>query len=199
MDPKDQSSLGDSSGGDSSKPLEASSKFEDAPAFPAPPPSGSFNDFSSSESGKKIKDEKISDPFSGKNEGEYFKVKNEKEPKKDSGGETLEQHDFARYAKQNKEAVTTYVLLVIGILLLIFDAFLLGSLIIGLIAGYHFSHEIVFYLRNLTQIFAGQEQVRYIVLTAVVVALFIAIPGIFIGALVAAVFKQVILGNRDMA
>lgn len=97
----------------------------------------------------------------------------------------------------NPEAYITYALLIVGILLLFFDYILLGSLIVGLIAGYHFSHEIVFYLRNLTNVFAGQDQVRYIVLTAVIISLFIAVPGIFIGAIVAAVFKQVIRGNPN--
>lgn len=99
------------------------------------------------------------------------------------------------YLHGNLDAAITYSLLAIGILLLIFNVFLLGSIIVGLIAGYHFSYEIIFYLRNLTQIFAGQEQVRYIVLTAVIIALFIAIPGIFIGAIVAAVIRQVIMGE----
>lgn len=119
-------------------------------------------------------------------------------PKSEKIRGSIGEGDFVEYMKNNKEAAVTYALLLIGILLLIFDAFLLGSLIIGLVAGYHFAHEIVFYLRNLTHVFAGQDQVRYLVLTAVIVALFIAIPGIFIGAVVAAVFRQVILNNREM-
>lgn len=119
--------------------------------------------------------------------------KKEREPKTDR--EWQKGSDVMNYMQQHKEAAITYTLLAVGILLLIFNVFLSGSILIGLVAGYHFSHEIVFYLRNLTQIFAGQDQVRYIVLTAVIIALFIAIPGIFLGAIVAAVLKQSIWGE----
>ncbi len=189
MNPDDQNLLGDSH-----KPLEPSQDIAATPSFPSPPQPSSSMESSTGSSFIPPRDEKINDQFSTKDKGEDLKKNLEKE----SVGESGEKYDFAAYLKRNKEAVGTYVLLLIGILLLVFDAFLPGSLIIGLVAGYHFSYEIVFYLRNLTQIFAGQEQVRYIVLTAVVAALFIAIPGIFVGALVAAVFKQVIVGNREM-
>lgn len=186
MNPNEQNPLGDPQ-----KPLDPSQNTSTSPEFPPLPPQSSTAEPHADASSIPPRKEGPEEYSSNKRE-EY----NEK--KKETLFGLDEKYDFAGYAKQNKEAVTTYALLLIGILFLVFDAFLLGSLIIGLIAGYHFSHEIVFYLRNLTQIFAGQEQVRYIVLTAVVVALFIAIPGIFIGALVAAVLKQVILGNREM-
>lgn len=102
--------------------------------------------------------------------------------------------ELLEFFKQNTEASVTYLLLALGIASLFFGYILLGSLLVGLIAGYHFAHEIIFYLRNLSHVFAGQDQVRYIVLTAVIIALFIAVPGIFIGAIVAAVFRQVIQG-----
>ena len=75
---------------------------------------------------------------------------------------------FFKDLMHNPEASITYVLLIIGILLLFFNNVLLGSFIVGLIAGYHFSQEIMFYLRNLTHVFNGQNRVRYIVLTAVI-------------------------------
>lgn len=162
---------------DANRPLEPSENPNSAPAFPSPP-SPSSND---SNDGKE-------------RDAESHQPKSEKVIESDF----REEHPYVEYVKQNKETIGTYLVLLIGILFLIFNVFLLGSLMIGLIAGFHFSHEIVFYLRNLTLIFSGQDQLRYIVLTAVVVALFIAIPGIFIGALVAAVFRQGILGNREM-
>lgn len=99
-------------------------------------------------------------------------------------------NDFFKDLIRRPEAAITYALLLTGIILLFFDYILLGSLIVGLIAGYHFAPEIMFYLRNLSNVFAGQDQVKYVVLTAVIVALFIAVPGIFIGAIAAAVAKQ---------
>lgn len=189
MSPNDQNPLGDPQ-----RPSEPSQNIGTNPAFPVTPSPASSSADSTDESSIPPRSEEIEDRFSTKKKVEGKKIDIEKETISDS----IKSNDFAIYVKQNKEAVATYALLLIGMLLLVFDAFLLGSLIIGLVAGYHFSYEIVFYLRNLTQIFVGQEQVRYIVLTAVIVALFIAIPGIFIGALVAAVLRQVILGNREM-
>ncbi|CUI15732.1 conserved putative membrane protein [Candidatus Protochlamydia naegleriophila] len=102
------------------------------------------------------------------------------------------------YARNNKEQTITYILLGIGLLLMLFVyESILGELLIGLVAGYHFAPEILFYLRNIGQVFTGQDQLRYIVLTAVLLGLFIAAPGIFIGSAIAASFKQVIQGFND--
>lgn len=98
--------------------------------------------------------------------------------------------DFFAYAKSNKEQTIAYILLVLGLLFLLFYNNLLGGLLIGLVAGYYFSSEIIYYLRNIGQVVGGQDQLRYVILTALLLGLFIAAPGIFIGALVVAVFKN---------
>jgi hypothetical protein len=74
---------------------------------------------------------------------------------------------------------------------------MLGGLLIGMVAGYYFSSEIIYYIRNIGQIIGGQDQLRYVVLTALLLGLFIAAPGIFIGAAIVATFKQVMFGSRD--
>lgn len=98
------------------------------------------------------------------------------------------------YAKSNKEKTITYILLVLGLLLLFFNN-MLGGLLIGVVAGYFFDAEIIYYLRNLSQIISGQEHIRYVVLTALALGLLIAAPGIFIGAVIMAIFKQVLFAK----
>ena len=105
--------------------------------------------------------------------------------------------DALQYMKQNKESWVTYLFLTGGLLTLVIGHLFLGSIIIGLTAGYHFSYEIVFYLRNLNHLFEGHEHLRFLVLTAVILALFFSIPGIFLGAVVAAVFKHVIYDKSE--
>ena len=93
--------------------------------------------------------------------------------------------------------IATGVLLAIGLLFLLFFNNLLGGLIIGMVAGYYFASEIVYYIRSIGQIMGGQNQLHYVILTAILLGLFIAAPGIFIGALIVASFKQVFCGPSD--
>ena len=104
--------------------------------------------------------------------------------------------DLFAYAKSNKEQTLAYVLLGLGLLFLLFFNNLLGGLIIGMVAGYYFDAEIVYYIRNIGQIIGGQDQLRYVVLTSILLGLFIAAPGIFIGALIVATFKQVLYADK---
>lgn len=97
-------------------------------------------------------------------------------------------------AAYSKEQAIVYVLLLVGLILLFFIP-LLGSLIIGMVVGYYFASEIIYYLRNLDKLGAGREQrLRYIILATLVLAIFIAAPGFFIGAVVVAAFRQVLRG-----
>jgi uncharacterized membrane protein len=128
---------------------------------------------------------------------------NQKEGSQQSSGGKEEQPNQSKkvefsfeYAKSNKEKVITYILLVLGLLLLFFNN-MLGGLLIGVVAGYFFDSEIIYYIRNLNQIISGQEHIRYVVLTALVLGLLIAAPGIFIGAVIIAIFKQVLFGKAS--
>lgn len=105
--------------------------------------------------------------------------------------------DFFKYAQMNKDQTITYLLLILGLIFLLFFNNLLGGLIIGMVAGYYFAEDIVDYLRNLGKIIGGQEKIHYVVLTALLLGLFIAAPGIFIGAIVVAAFKQILQNPKD--
>lgn len=108
-----------------------------------------------------------------------------------------QKREFYNYVASNKEQTITYILLVLGLLILLFANPLFGGLIIGMVGGYYFAEEIVYYIRNLGQIVENkhQDQMRYVVSAALLLGLLIAAPGIFIGAIVVAIFKQVMVGR----
>ncbi len=109
-------------------------------------------------------------------------------------GDTNQKSKFYTYATSNKEQTITYILLILGLLILLFVNNLLGGLIIGMVTGYFFSSEIIYYLRNLGRTFSGQNHLNDVVLTGLLLGLFIGAPGIFIGAVIVASFKQVMTG-----
>lgn len=165
------------------------------------------NDFS-----KSNKSENSSDSW------ERFKQKNSSEQssnyeqKKEKAGRTydelsdkmkeavgnIKESELYTYVASNKEQTITYTLLALGIIFLFINS-LLGGLIVGGIAGYYFSESVVYYIRNLNKLYDGNDQLRYIVLTGLIIGLIIAAPGIFIGAVVVAVFKEVLFkkGKKD--
>jgi len=100
--------------------------------------------------------------------------------------------DLNNYMTTNREQLFIYILLALGLILTLFTSSLLGTLIIGLVAGYYFASQIIYFVRNLGQMVGGQDQLHYVVLAAIALALFIEAPGIFIGAIIVATFKQVL-------
>ncbi|MBA3722484.1 MAG: hypothetical protein H0W88_08795 [Parachlamydiaceae bacterium] len=125
-------------------------------------------------------------------QNKYKKSYDEFEEKVKGTFKNIQESEAFHYAQSNKEQSITYILLALGVILIFLTPFV-GGLILGAIAGYHFAQQIFFYLSHLNQIIDGQDQLRYIVLTAVLIGLFIAAPGIFIGAIISAIFTQLIL------
>lgn len=97
--------------------------------------------------------------------------------------------DYYDYSKHTKEQVITYSLLIIGFLLLFVNT-IIGGLLIGAVAGYYFTQDIVYYLRNITTILKGHDHLRYVTLTVLLIGLLLTSPGIFVGAAIVAAFKQ---------
>ncbi len=98
--------------------------------------------------------------------------------------------EFYHYATKNKGPLTTYILLALGIILVFINSFL-GSLLIGGITGYYFTSEMISSLRNFTSFTSNpDEQVRYVTLAALCLALLIEAPGIVIGAIIGAILHQ---------
>lgn len=109
--------------------------------------------------------------------------------------ESKQVNDLYRYARTNKEQMLTYILLAIGVILL-FTHTPIGGLLIGLVTGYFFSDEIVFFGKNIRQFFESQDYLRYLVMIVAGLALLVEAPGIIIGVIVAAAFTYII-GSRS--
>lgn len=104
--------------------------------------------------------------------------------------QNIRQSEIYSYATSNKEQTLSYFALALGIILLLADFWFIGGLITGGVVGYHFSLEVIDFLRNIRQIFEGPDRLRYIVLTGLFIALLITTPGIIIGIVVAALIKH---------
>ena len=99
------------------------------------------------------------------------------------------------FAKENTSDTLAYFLLVLGIIFLFFQPFW-GQLLIGLVAGYYFSDEIIAFCKNFEREINQQGMVRSIVFGATLVALFVMVPMIFIGAGVVAGLKYLFLSGK---
>jgi hypothetical protein len=97
--------------------------------------------------------------------------------------------------KATTRDTVAYVILVVGLVLLLFQASL-GGLIVGLIAGLFFSDELIRAYNYIAQAVKTQGNARTIIGAGLLLGLFISAPAIFIGALIAAGISQVV--NLDM-
>jgi hypothetical protein len=166
-------------------------RSENSPSFPAPPFSGNNNNQTSSDARaeKPLLKEKLTDSqksSQGNSDSFEEKVRDNLRDARDSRNDDL--YDYTNYTR---EQIITYVLLILGLLLLFVNPFI-GGLIIGVVAGYYFTDNIVSYLRNIGRVLSGQDHLRYITLTGLLLGLFITAPGIFIGAAIAAAFRQIV-------
>lgn len=99
------------------------------------------------------------------------------------------------YAKSNTKDTIAYILLIVGIILLFFEA-QYGGFIIGLIGGLYFSDEIIYIAKHFNDLIEEQGLVRVLVLAAVIVAFFISAPFIFFGAAIGALVMRVLIPNK---
>jgi hypothetical protein len=91
--------------------------------------------------------------------------------------------DWYTYASSNKRDTLAYAMLVLGIILLFFRPFI-GELLIGAVLGVYFAEDIYAIWKNLDERIEREGMARSLTLAAVFLALFIAAPGIFLGALI---------------
>lgn len=105
--------------------------------------------------------------------------------------------DFYHYATENRGPMVTYILLAVGIILLFVHTFI-GGLLIGGVAGYYFAPEIISFFRNFTSFSEyPEEQVRYVIIAALLLAFLIKAPGIIIGALIGLIIRQASTGKGN--
>ncbi|MCE2982296.1 MAG: hypothetical protein LW832_01900 [Parachlamydia sp.] len=137
---------------------------------------------------------KSSDPSFKSKDKSYFQKESVEEKVRESlrnfkNAKNMEQ--LYGYARQNKEQTVSYVLMIIGIILLLFTPYLiLGELLIGLVAGYHFSAQIISYLQSFSNRFTTQWAFQNTVIIVLVLTIFIMAPGLVIGAVAAAGLKE---------
>jgi len=104
--------------------------------------------------------------------------------------------DLLNYFKVHMRETITYILLVLGIVLLFFDQ-LYGGILVGLIAGIFFGDEIVSYIKSWASASDSKKVARNLIVAGIAFALFISAPAIFLGAAIAIAVKQLFVGAND--
>ena len=170
------------------KEPEQSSQFPTAPSLPSDETYANES-IDTTEINKSSETDRSEPPLGSNQNKENF---NEKIGNSSSSKNTDPLYNFAH---SNREKIITYSLLVLGLLCMLFISDIIGELIIGLVGGYYFGSEIVNYIRNISEAFG--DQLKYVVLAAVLLALFIAAPGIFVGAVIMAAIKQGIIQSNN--
>jgi hypothetical protein len=127
----------------------------------------------------------------------YKKTYDEFEHKVKDTFKNIQESSLYHRALGNKEQTLSYILLGLGLLLFFVDYLFVGGLLIGAVLGYHFSTSIAHYLRTIPRIIEGPDQLRYILITGLLIVLLFTVPGILIGALFAAIFKQFVYPNKE--
>jgi hypothetical protein len=111
--------------------------------------------------------------------------------KKDSKPDNL-----LNYFKVHIRETITYILLVIGIILMFFDQ-LYGGILVGLIAGIYFGDEIVNFIKSWSTTTDSKKVARNLILAGIAIAFFISAPAIYLGAAISIAVKQLFVGAND--
>ena len=116
-------------------------------------------------------------------------------PKKHEGGPEHEAPEtFWQYILHNKWDSFAYMVLFIGLMLSIFERFV-GGLIVGGILGIYFSRETRERIASFKEFLDKEGIFRGFVLIAAAIALFMASPGLFIGAIFGAFVRPYLGGG----
>jgi hypothetical protein len=100
------------------------------------------------------------------------------------------------YAAANTRDTISYVILIIGIVLLFFHSFY-GGMLIGLVTGFYFSSEILALLHHTTLLVDEQGIVKSLVAGGLILGLFISAPAIFIGMALAVAIRQLLFPEKS--
>lgn len=103
--------------------------------------------------------------------------------------------DLISYAKANTKDTIAFVLVIIGIVMLFFDTFW-GGLLVGAVAGIYFGAEILKFIRNFNEIFEEQGQARGFIGGAVLFAILISVPTLFLGAAITLAIRHLAVDQK---
>lgn len=134
-------------------------------------------------------------PGQGKPEGPSFQEKFQETLKGLRSNEKLE--SLVGHATANTRDTVSYVILIIGIILLFFHSFYGGTLI-GLVAGFYFSSEIMAVIRHLNALIEEQGVVKSLIAGGALLGLFVSAPAIFIGVAVAVAVRQILFPDPSV-
>ena len=114
--------------------------------------------------------------------------KNTKDDKNENDHAKEKVKGLMDFVKTNPKDVVAFLILIAGVILLFFERFS-GELLLGVVFGLYYSQEIQALLTHFNEFIEEQGVVRGIVLGVTALALFIAAPGVFIGALLAVIVR----------
>ncbi|MFV0340908.1 MAG: hypothetical protein ACK5MA_09860 [Parachlamydiaceae bacterium] len=99
--------------------------------------------------------------------------------------------NLVSYATANTRDTVSYVVLIVGIILLFFSSFY-GGLLVGLVAGFYFSSEIMSIVKNFNALVEDQGVVKSLIAGGLLLAVFITAPWIVIGVALAVAVRQIL-------
>lgn len=99
--------------------------------------------------------------------------------------------NIVNYATSNTRDTLSYVVLIVGIILLFFSSFY-GGLLVGLVVGFYFSSEIMAVVKNANALIEEQGVVKSLIAGGLLIALFISAPWMLIGAALAVAARQIL-------
>lgn len=102
---------------------------------------------------------------------------------------------LSSFATSNTRDSIAYVILIIGIILLFFHPFY-GGILIGIIAGFYFSSELLALLQSINSLIDEQGIVRSLIAGGLLLGLFVSASSIFVGMAIAVVARQILFPEK---
>ena len=95
------------------------------------------------------------------------------------------------YARTNTKDTIAFVLLIIGLLWMLGQAFN-GGILVGLVVGFYFSRELIGFVKDFNANIEKRGLAKTVILAGAALALFFLAPGIFIGAAIMVALKYLL-------
>lgn len=110
---------------------------------------------------------------------------------------TPNKEDLIEYFKTHIRESISYIILILGIILLFFDR-LYGGLLVGIVTGVYFGDDIVNYIKSMKNSFdkltSSPDIAKHLITLGIALAFLISAPGVFLGAAIAIAIKLMFVG-----